>query len=163
MPPSRPRQLLVLVGWLGLTLGTGAIGAAGSLSARDFYATLQQPSWAPPGWLFGPVWTSLYLLMGFAAWLVWRERGFRPARIALWLFVAQLGLNALWSWLFFAWRQGAWAFIDILLLLALIIATLASFARHRPLAAWLLAPYLAWVTFATFLCFAVWQRNPSAL
>jgi tryptophan-rich sensory protein len=108
-----------------------------SVSAPEFYALLDRPSWAPPAGVFGPVWTLLYLSMALAAWLVWRERGWARARSALGLFVLQLAANALWSWLFFGWHQGALAFADILLLLALIVATLFAFARVRSLAAWL--------------------------
>jgi tryptophan-rich sensory protein len=97
--------------------------------------------------------------MGVAAWLVWRERGFAHARGALGLFILQLGVNALWSWLFFGWHRGGWALADILLLLVLIVATMVAFARIRLLAAWLLAPYLLWVCFATALNYSVWQRN----
>ena len=101
--------------------------------------------------------------MGAAAWLVWRERGFRGARAALALFLVQLVLNALWTWLFFAWRLGAAAFIEILLLWALIAATLVAFWRLRPLAGYLLVPYLLWVGFASALTYAVWQLNPGVL
>ena len=103
------------------------------------------------------------MAMALPAWLVWREGGWARARGALGLFAAQLAFNALWSWLFFGWHRGALAFADIVLLLALIVATIAAFARIRRAAAWLLAPYLAWVSFATALCFSVWQRNPQAL
>jgi tryptophan-rich sensory protein len=109
------------------------------------------------------VWTVLYLLMGIAAWLVWRERGFRGARLALGLFLTQLALNALWSWLFFAWQRGAWALGEVLLLWLVIVATVAAFWRIRPLAGMLLLPYLAWVTFAAALTYALLQRNPAAL
>jgi tryptophan-rich sensory protein len=101
--------------------------------------------------------------MALAAWLIWRERGFARARGALGLFIVQLALNALWSWLFFAWHRGAFAFVDIVALLLLIVATIVSFAKIRRLAAWLLAPYLAWVSFATLLNYSVWQRNPLVL
>jgi tryptophan-rich sensory protein len=103
------------------------------------------------------------MAMGVAAWLVWRERGWWRARSALGLFVLQLACNALWSWLFFGWHLGGLAFADILVLLALIVATIVAFARIRQLAAWLLAPYLAWVTFATLLNYSVWQLNPRLL
>jgi tryptophan-rich sensory protein len=101
--------------------------------------------------------------MGIAAWLVWRERGFSGARAALVLFLAQLLANALWTWLFFAWRQGALAFVEILVLWALILATSISFWRVRKVAAVLLIPYLGWVSFAAFLTYAVWKRNPQLL
>ncbi|HRQ47612.1 MAG TPA: tryptophan-rich sensory protein, partial [Rhodocyclaceae bacterium] len=108
-------------------------------------------------------WTVLYLLMGVAAWLVWRERSARKVGIALTLFLVQLGANALWTWLFFAWRLGALAFGEILVLWVLILCTIAVFWRVRPLAGALLIPYLAWVSFATALTFAVWQGNPALL
>lgn len=164
-PAARPRtrQALGFLGWAALVFGAAALGALASVDARDFYAQLVRPAWAPPGWLFGPVWTGLYALMAVAVWLVWRERGFAGARAALGLFVVQLAANALWSWLFFAWRQGAWAFAEVLLLWALIVATLVSFHRIRALAAMLLVPYLAWVSFAAMLTFAVWRLNPQAL
>lgn len=157
--PSRVNPWLALVGWLLLTTLTGGIGAIASVHAREFYATLNQPPWAPPAGVFGPVWTLLYMCMGVAAWLVWRERGFARARGALGLFLLQLGVNALWSWLFFAWHRGGLAFADIVVLLALIVATISAFARIRRAAAWLLVPYLAWVAFATALNYSVWQRN----
>ena len=101
--------------------------------------------------------------MGIAAWLVWRVGGFRAAKSALTLFLVQLALNALWSWLFFGWHWGAFAFADILLLWALIVATLISFWRIRPLAGALLVPYLLWVSFASALNYSVWQLNPQVL
>jgi tryptophan-rich sensory protein len=101
--------------------------------------------------------------MGIAAWLVWREGGFRAAGSALVLFLVQLALNALWSWLFFGWHRGAQAFADILLLWALILATLVAFWRIRPLAGVLLLPYLLWVSFAAVLNYSVWQLNPEIL
>ena len=158
--PSPVNPWLALAGWIVLCAMAGAVGAIASAEAKEFYATLEQPSWAPPAAVFGPVWTLLYIAMAVAAWLVWRERGWEPARVALRLFMLQLALNALWSWLFFAWHLGGLALVDILVLLALIVATLAAFARIRRLAAWLLVPYLAWVGFATALNYSVWQRNP---
>ena len=102
-------------------------------------------------------------MMGVAAWLVWRVNGFRAARGALLLFMLQLALNALWSWLFFAWHLGALALADIVLLWALILATLIAFWRVRPWAGALLVPYLAWVSVAAALNYAVWQLNPQLL
>jgi tryptophan-rich sensory protein len=163
IPPSSVNPWLALLGWLALCAAAGAIGAIASANAPQFYAELERPSWAPPAGVFGPVWTLLYMAMGVAAWLVWRERGWWRARSALGLFVLQLACNALWSWLFFGWHLGGLAFADILVLLALIVATIVAFARIRQLAAWLLAPYLAWVTFATLLNYSVWQLNPRLL
>ena len=156
-------QALGLASWLLLTLAAAAVGAIASADAGAFYQQLSRPPWAPPGWLFAPVWSALYLLIGIAAWLVWRERGWRGARTALSLFVIQLAANALWTWLFFAWREGTLAFIEILILWALIVATLVAFWRVRPLAGGLLLPYLAWVTFASALTFATWRMNPQLL
>jgi benzodiazapine receptor len=157
------RQWMGLAGWLLASFAAAAVGGVASANAGDFYQQLARPAWAPPSWLFGPVWSVLYLLMGIGAWLVWRERGFRGARGALWLFVVQLAANALWTWLFFAWRRGALAFGEILLLWVLIAATITAFWRVRPLAGALLIPYLLWVTFATALTFAVWRMNPALL
>jgi translocator protein len=161
--PSRVNPWLALAGWLLLTLLAGGLGAIASADARAFYSSLDRPAWAPPPEVFGPVWTVLYVGMGVAAWLVWRERGFARARGALGVFLLQLVANAAWSWLFFGWHRGGWAFADILVLLLLIVATLLAFARIRRAAAWLLAPYLAWVAFATALNWSVWQRNPGLL
>jgi len=161
--PSSVNPWAALAGWLLLTTVAGGIGAIASVDAAVFYAMLQKPTWAPGAGAFGPVWTLLYIGMGVAAWLVWRERGFARARGALGLFLVQLAANALWSWLFFGWHRGAWAFADIIVLLALIVATLVAFARIRKAAAWLLVPYLAWVTFATALCWRVWRDNPQLL
>jgi tryptophan-rich sensory protein len=154
---------LALAGWLLLSAVAGGLGAIASANARSFYSTLEQPPWAPPSAVFGPVWTLLYIAMAVAAWLVWRERGFARARSALGLYLLQLAVNALWSWLFFAWHRGGAAFADIVVLLVLVAATTFAFARVRHAAAWLMAPYLAWVCFATALNWSVWQRNPGLL
>ena len=161
--PSRVNPWLALVGWLALVAVAGALGALASADASRFYAALDRPPWAPPAGIFGPVWTALYLAMGISAWLIWRERSWARARHALGIFVVQLAANALWSWLFFAWKLGAWAFADIALLIALVVVTMVLFARIRRAAAWLLAPYLAWIAFAAALNFSVWQRNPALL
>ncbi|HET9669934.1 MAG TPA: TspO/MBR family protein [Casimicrobiaceae bacterium] len=156
-------QAIGLVGWLALTFVAAACGGIASIAAPAFYAQLARPSWAPPAGVFGPVWSTLYLLMAVAAWLVWRERGRRMRGVALGLYVAQLVVNALWSWLFFAWHDGALAFADVVVLLALIVLTLSAFVRVRGLAGILLVPYLAWVAFATALTWAVWRANPALL
>jgi tryptophan-rich sensory protein len=157
------KQIAGLAGWLALVFIAAAIGAAASINASSFYSELDRPEWAPPGSVFGPVWSALYLLMGVAAWLVWRERGFAPARGALILFVVQLAFNALWSWLFFEWHFGALALADIAILWALIVASIAGFWRHHRTAAALLVPYLLWVSFAAALNLSVWQLNPETL
>lgn len=156
-------QAIGLAAWLAVAFAAAAIGAIASVDAASFYAQLSKPSWAPPGWVFGPVWSVLYLLIGVAAWLAWREQDAKGLPAALTLFLAQLGANALWSWLFFAWRYGAFAFVEVLVLLALIVATVAAFWRIRRLSGILLIPYLAWVCFASALTWAVWQGNPKVL
>jgi benzodiazapine receptor len=152
-----------LIAWLVVCFIAATIGAAASLQAGTFYVQLVRPDWAPPPSVFGPVWMMLYALMAIAAWLVWQAREIRLARLALTLFLLQLILNALWSWLFFGWYQGALAFLDILLLWTLIVLTLILFWRIRPLAGVLLIPYLAWVTFASALNYSIWRLNPSLL
>ena len=154
-------QALGLVGWLLLTFTAAALGAIASVDAAVFYAELIKPSWAPPASVFGPVWSILYLLMGVAVWLVWREP--QATKQALELFVVQLSINALWSWLYFVWQLGAWSFVGVLLLLLLIVATLFSFWKIRRMAVVLMIPYLLWVGFATVLTWTTWQSNPMFL
>lgn len=160
---SSSKQLFAFLGWLLACFLAAAIGAMGSLDAPDFYRQLALPTWAPPPSLFGPVWTVLYFLMAVAAWLVWRQSGFRGASRPLALFMVQLVLNALWSWIFFHWRQGGLAFAEIMVLGLAVLATIMAFWRHSKLAAGLLVPYLAWVTFAAYLNYTLWQSNPQLL
>ena len=162
MPP-RTKQIVGLAAWLTLSFVAAAIGGAASIQAGPFYAQLVRPTWAPPSSIFGPVWTVLYALMGIAAWLVWRAADFRAVRLPIALFLVQLMLNALWSWLFFRWNHGALAFADILLLGVAIAATLIAFWRISRLAGALLIPYLLWVMFASALNYSVWQLNPQVL
>jgi len=127
----------------------------------EWYASLQKPSWTPPNWLFGPVWTALYTMMGVAAWLVWQRGGFERRRTALRLFLLQLFFNALWSPLFFGMHNPGLAFVDLLLLWLALVATATAFWKVRPVAGALLLLYLAWVSFAGGLNFALWRLNPS--
>jgi tryptophan-rich sensory protein len=157
------RRILGLAGWLLVSFAAAALGAVASIHAKTFYAQQTQPSWAPPATVFGPVWTLLYALMGIAAWLVWGRGGFRAQRLPLTVFLVQLALNALWSWLFFVWHRGAPAFIDIIALWLLIVVTLVTFWRVRPVAGALLIPYLMWVSFASALSYVVWHLNPQTL
>jgi benzodiazapine receptor len=160
-PRSMSSQLVGLLWWLLAAFAAGAVGAVASVDAASFYAQLSKPSWAPAAAVFGPVWSALYALMGVAGWLVWRSPGSK--RLALGLFGAQLAANALWSWLFFAWHRGAFAAVEVLVLLALIVATVVAFRRTSRLAALLLVPYLVWVSFASVLTWAVWRSNPGLL
>ncbi len=157
------RQLLGLAVSLLVTFAAAAVGAVASIQAASFYLRLERPAWAPPASVFGPVWSVLYALMAVAAWLVWRKGGWRVQRSALTLFLVQLILNALWSWLFFGWHRGGLAFADIVVLLISIVATLIAFWRVDRAAGALLLPYLAWVAFASALNFTVWQLNPQEL
>lgn len=165
---KKSTELLGLFGWLIVVFITATVGAFASVNAGEFYNQLEQPSWAPPGWLFGPVWTVLYAFMGIAAWLVWRERynlnaSLKKIHAALTIFLMQLVLNALWSWLFFSWHLGGWAFVDIVVLWIFIGFTVVGFLRVNKLAALLMAPYLLWVLFAAILNYAVWKMNPALL
>ena len=153
------QAVALLVSFLASFAAAG-IGSMATRSAPEFYGSLTRPSWAPPASVFGPVWTVLFTLMAIAAWLVWRERERQNVRGALGLFAIQLVFNALWSWLFFAWRRGVLAELEIVVLLGLIAATLLAFWRVRPLAGALLLPYLLWVTYATALTFALVRQNP---
>lgn len=160
---SRTTLVIGLIVWLAISFAAAALGGIASANAGDFYESLRKPSWAPAPSVFGPVWTILYALMGIAAWLVWKKAGFGGARTALALFIVQLLANALWTWIFFAWRQGGAAFAEILVLWVMVLATLILFWRERRAAGALLLPYLGWVTFATALTYAVWRMNPPVL
>ena len=140
----------------------GAAAVGGLFTARavaDWYPTLAKPSWTPPSWVFGPVWTVLYGMMALAAWLVWLRRGRRPWGAAVVVFVVQLVLNAAWSPLFFGLHRPGIAFVDIAALWAALAVTVWLFFRVRWAAGVLLAPYLLWVSFAGALNFAIWRLN----
>ena len=124
----------------------------------EWFKKLNKPSWNPPNWLFAPVWTLLYALMAIAAWQVWEQAGVSAAPL-LALFVVQLVMNAAWTWVFFGLHRPDRAFVEIVVLWVFIAATLLGFWQMNPLAGLLLAPYLAWVTFASFLNLTIWQLN----
>jgi translocator protein len=146
-----------LAGWIVAAFAAAAVGAL--FTPGEWYAHLNKPAWNPPSWVFGPVWTALYLGMAVAAWLVWKRGGFAGAPLALGLFLAQLLFNGAWSWLFFGLHRPGLALAEILVLWALILATLVAFwAVHRA-AGLLFVPYLAWVSFASFLNFTLWRLN----
>ena len=156
MPPTL--RWLSLAGWLLLCFAAAAPGAV--FMPDDWYAALHKPAWNPPGWIFGPVWSALYTMMAVAAWLVWRRGGFAVQRGPLKLFLVQLALNAAWTPLFFGLHWPGAAFAEIVLLWLAIAATIAAFRSVNRFAAWLLAPYLAWVSFAAVLNFILWKLNP---
>jgi tryptophan-rich sensory protein len=133
-----------------------AIGAA--FPAPEYYARLRKPSWAPPAWLFGPVWTVLYALIGVAAWLA-AQRGGRGTRRAIGLWGGQLALNAAWTPIFFGLRAPGLALIEIVVMWGAIASTTAAFFRRRAAAGALMLPYLAWVSFAAVLNLEIWRRN----
>lgn len=151
---------LGLIASIALAEAVGIVGGlATASSVATWYAGLEKPGFNPPNWVFGPVWTTLYLLMGVAAWRVWRRRDQGPIGAALSLYAAQLALNLGWSLIFFGLRQPGWAFGEILLLLAALAATTLRFWRADRLAGALMGPYLAWTAFAAALNFAVWRLN----
>jgi benzodiazapine receptor len=151
------RSVLGLVGWLGASLAAAWTGSRYMPGA--WYAALAKPTWTPPSALFAPVWTVLYVLMAVAAWLVWRRAGFAGAGVALSLFIVQLVLNALWSYLFFGAHRPDLAFFEIVVLWVLILVVAVLFWREVQVAGVLMLPYLAWVGFASCLNFALWQVN----
>jgi benzodiazapine receptor len=157
MPAAPNNHWLALLVLLILCFAVaGAGGLATAPSIPNWYAGLAKPSWTPPGWVFGPVWSVLYLSMAIAAWLVWR-RG--DPVVPMMLFGIQLVFNAAWSWLFFGLHSPAAAFIDIVLLWLAIAATTVVFWRRSTLAGTLFVPYLMWVSFAAALNFAIWRLN----
>ncbi len=151
---------LSLLPFVVVCFGAAGIGSRFTrASVNTWYPQLQRPQWTPPNWIFGPVWTCLYLMMAISAWLVWRASGWAYARFALSLFAIQLVLNVLWSIIFFGMRKVGPAFAEILLLWMMIIATAVAFYPISLLAAWLLIPYILWVVFASYLNFRIWQMN----
>lgn len=154
---SKPNFGIALIGFILITFAAPAVSAFIEMPGA-WYAALQKPSWNPPSWLFGPVWTLLYLLMSVAAWLVWKRVGFtRP----LTLYFVQLALNAAWTPIFFGAHALVPALIVIAALWIAILATLLSFRKVNAAAGWLFVPYLAWVTFAMTLNFTLWKLNPT--
>jgi tryptophan-rich sensory protein len=145
-------------------LGSEFAGILGSFfttpSITGWYQTLNKPEIAPPNWVFGPVWTTLFALMGIAAFLIWK-RGWnrRDVKIALGIFIGQLALNTLWSILFFGVHSPGSAFIEIIFLWLAILATMIAFSKISKAAAWLLLPYIMWVSFAGYLNYLIWSLN----
>lgn len=139
---------------------TSGFFTAGNVSG--WYQTIQKPSWNPPSWIFGPVWTTLYILMGISLFLVSRsDAAENVKRTAIILFAAQLVFNFFWSLIFFEMHQPGWAFVEILVMWVLILLTIFSFGKISSLAAWLLVPYISWVSFASILNYTIWRLNAS--
>lgn len=154
------RQAIGLAVSIAVCFGAAGLGSLLTTpSIEGWYAALLKPSWTPPNWLFGPVWSALYLSMAIAAWLVWRRAGLSGASSALALFAVQLVFNVGWSAIFFWAHRPGLAFAEIALLCLLILATLVAFRPLSRAAAWLMAPYLLWVVFAATLNFSIWRLN----
>jgi translocator protein len=152
--------------WLGLVIflvicfaAAGIGGAVTTPKIGSWYATLAKPSWNPPNWVFGPIWSALYFCMAVAAWLAWRQGGAEQARVPLALFGVQLVLNVLWSCIFFGLEMPGFAFVEVLPFWAMIAATMVAFWRRSMVAGLLFVPYLAWVSFASMLNFTIWRLN----
>ena len=155
------RSGLSLVGFRAASFTAGAIGSLATFAnVRTWYPLLHKPSWNPPSWIFGPVWTVLYVLMAIAIWRAWRASASDAVRSRLVIgYFGQLALNAGWSIIFFGLKQPAWAFIDIIALWALLVALQIDIRRTDQLAGWLWLPYLLWVSFATALNLAIVWLN----
>lgn len=154
------KDLLALALFVGICLGVGGLGGAvTATSVTEWYPTLNKPSFNPPNWVFGPVWTALYVMMGVAAWRIWRAADRDAARGPLAVFALQLAVNLGWSVAFFGLRNLGLAVAVIIALDLLVLATALMFRRVDRFAEWLLIPYLAWIAFATILNVAVWRLN----
>jgi benzodiazapine receptor len=144
-----------------LAQAAGLLGALfTSTGAGTWYQTIVKPSWNPPSWIFGPVWTTLYVLMGIASYLVWKTPPGTLRTQALILYGIQLALNALWSFVFFGAESPKWGVVVIVLLLLAILATTARFFTISKTAGYLMIPYILWVTFASVLNLTIWRLNP---
>lgn len=154
------KSALALVACLALCFAVAGLGGWWTASSvQAWYPQLRKPTWTPPNWLFGPVWTALYLMMAIAAWLIWRRRDRPGAKRAMILFGGQLALNLAWSGLFFGLKKPGFALADIAALWLAIGATIAAFHPIDKRASALLIPYLAWVSFAAALNYAIWSLN----
>ncbi len=142
--------ICLLAGFIGSFFTSPAI--------PTWYATLQKPSFAPPNWVFFPVWTSLFIMMGISLFLIWKKED-KKVKTALYIFSAQLILNALWSVAFFGLRSPLTGLIDIIILWIAILATIISFMKISRTASYLLIPYILWVSFAAILNFSIWKLN----
>ena len=151
------RKWLGLIAWLALVFAASLTSVF--VSTGGWYAELNKPVWNPPNWIFGPVWTVLYIMMAVAAWRVWLRGGWKEQRTPLSLFLIQWTLNALWTPLFFGFHLLGWAFVEILVLLVFILLTLRAFWPVDRMAAFLMVPYALWVAFASVLNFTIWRLN----
>lgn len=157
---SKNKNYLLLLLSILTAQAAGAIGSYFTFpNIGSWYSLLHKPTFSPPNWLFGPVWILLYTLMGIAAWLIWNQHKKKNTATAISLYGFQLALNVLWSIVFFGWHNITGGLVVIVLLWLMIIATLIEFWKLSRPAAYLLIPYLAWVSFASVLNFVLWQLN----
>ncbi len=151
---------LILIVFLAVCLGAGGLASILTVdSVRSWYPQLRKPAGTPPSWVFGPVWTTLYVLMAVSAWLVWREYGWLGARFPLAIFFAQLALNVAWSGIFFGSRLPGVALAEIIVLWLAVLFNVVLFHWLHPVAALLLLPYFLWLTYAAYLNFGIWRLN----
>lgn len=162
-PNEANLRLRALVILYGATLVAAVIGSFGSMSSTEFYQQLTLPGFAPPSSVFGPVWSLLYFLMATAAFLVWRSDFESRTRPVLTLYLIHLVINALWSWLFFAWQTGLGATVGVLVLLGMVVWLTLRFRYYSKAAMLLMVPYVLWVGYATLLTISIWQLNPQLL
>lgn len=149
-----------LISSIVLCVSLGSVGGLVTVNEiPTWYATLNKPSFNPPNWLFGPVWTTLYLLMGISVYMIWKQPVSTERNKALQLFILQFILNFCWSFIFFGLHATGWALIEMIALWILILLSILHFAKHSKTAAWLLLPYIAWVSFALLLNAAIWKLN----
>lgn len=138
----------------------GVSGFFTATGVESWYQTINKPSWNPPNWVFAPVWTTLYIMMGVALFLVWKSDSSEILkRTAITLFTIQLFLNFFWSFIFFGQQEIGWALVEIIAMWLFILLTIFAFANVSKLAAWLLVPYISWVSFATILNYTIWKLN----
>jgi tryptophan-rich sensory protein len=149
--------IIGLILWIVISMGAGLVGSR--FMPGEWYESLVKPDWNPPSYVFGPVWTALYIFMGISAWLVWRKVGFSGAASVLGLFLVQLVLNSLWSYLFFGIHQPGLALIEIVILWSVILVMTIGFWRISAIAGIMLLPYLCWVSFACVLNLQLWRLN----
>jgi translocator protein len=154
-------NIFKLVISIAIPVAVGSISGFFTISGvESWYQTIVKPSWNPPNWIFGPVWTTLYIMMGVALYLVWKsDSSGMLKKTAIALFSVQLVLNFFWSFIFFNQHQVSWALVEIIAMWIFILLTIFAFANVSKTAAWLLVPYIAWVSFATILNYTIWQLN----
>jgi tryptophan-rich sensory protein len=152
---------LKLIIAIAIPLAVGGISGFFTVTGvESWYQTINKPSWNPPGWIFGPVWTTLYAMMGIALFLIWKsDSSDMLKKTAIALFAVQLILNFFWSFIFFDQHQIGWALVEIIVMWVFILLTIFAFGNVSKLAAWLLVPYISWVSFATILNYTIWKMN----